>query len=144
MKYFKSDEIGRVVIVSLEKGDDLIESLTDIVKKEGIQNGVISSGIATFDAVNIRMTNTSGFPIGYITHHLREPLEASSIDGTIINQEVHVHASIGNASHTWSGHLLEGCKILYLGEVVIQEIKGVNLVKMANEHGVLLIEEHEK
>lgn len=141
MKYFVANQAGRVYILRMERGDLLREELLKLIQKENIKNAVISSGIATFDKVNIQMTTTYNYPIEYKVHYLEEPLELASLDGTIINSEPHIHGVVGNANKTWAGHLLDGCRILYLGEIVIQEFLGVDLIKKPDENGVLLIEE---
>lgn len=139
MKYFTSEKVGRTFIIRLEKGDLLRESITKLVQKEGVENAVIISGIATFDEAHLQMTTTFGYPIEYHVHHLKEPLELASLDGTVINFVPHLHSVISNPEHTWAGHLLDGCRILYLAEIVIQELSCNNLMRKVNENGVFLI-----
>ncbi len=129
----------RTFILRMERGDLLREKITELCENEKISNAVIVSGIATFDIVNIQMTNTLDYPIGYDTLKLWEPLELASLDGTIINGEPHIHGVIGNANHTWAGHLLDGCRILYLGEIVIQDLCGIDLIRKPDENNVFLI-----
>ena len=142
MKYFKSSQLGRVFILRMERGDLLLETVADLCKTENIQNAILSSGIATFDAVHMQMTNTDGYPIGYHVHCLQEPLELGALDGTIIDGLPHLHGVVSNSQRTWAGHLLDHCRILYLGEIVIQEIL-VDLVRKPDENGVMLIHEKE-
>lgn len=139
MKHFISDTVGRKFVIRMEKGDLLRESIAAIARSEGVEHAVVLSGIATFDEANLHMTTTLGFPIGYCVHRLREPLELAGLDGTIINFEPHLHGVISNAQNTWAGHILDGCRILYLGEIVIQEIRAVDLIRKADENGVFLI-----
>lgn len=139
MKYFKANSIGRTFIISLEQGDYLCEKILELTQKEEIENAVIVSGIATFDEVNLRMATTLGYPIEYHVEHLEEPLELASLDGTIVNSELHIHGVISNVEKAWAGHLLDGCKILYLAEIVIQEILCNKLTRKANNKNVFLI-----
>lgn len=141
MKCFDPGKAGRTIIVRLERGDLLRESIAELVKREGIENAVVVSGIATFDEAHLQMTTTYGYPIEYHVHHLSQPLELAGLDGTIINFEPHIHGVVSNPDMTWAGHLLDGCRILYLGEMVIQEICGSSLIRKADENGVLLISE---
>ena len=141
MKHFIAEKVGRTFILRMERGDLLKEVVGGLCKKEHISNAVVLSGIATFDEANLQMTNTTGYPIGYDIHNLCEPLELASLDGTIINGEPHLHGVISNATHTWAGHLLDGCRILYLGEVVLQEVEEVDLIRKADENNVYLIYE---
>ena len=142
MKEYISNKTGRTFILRMEKGDLLREGITELCNNYNVKNAVVLSGIATFDIVNIQMTNTYGYPIEYDVHNLKEPLELASLDGTIINGDPHIHGVIGNGNNTWAGHLLDGCQILYLGEVVIQEVLGINLIRKADKNNVYLI--HEK
>ena len=141
MEYYISSRIGRTLIISFRKGDYLREALAELALQEGIENAVITSGIATFDEAKIQMTTTSGYPIGYHVEELNQPLELASLSGTIINSEPHIHGVISNPETTWSGHLLDGCRILYLGEVVVQELLGCSLKRYPDENGVYLISE---
>ncbi len=144
MKAFQAEETGRTFIIRMERGDLLKEAITDFVKKVGIENAVILSGIATFDEAHLQMTTTLDYPIRYYVHHLDEPLELAGLGGTIINFEPHLHGVISNAEKTWSGHLLEGCRILYLAEIVIQELLCHKLVRRADQNGVNLITDCEE
>ena len=144
MKAFYTDKQGRTFVLRMERGDLLREQITELCRENGISNAVIVSGIATFDIVNIQMTNTTGYPIEYDVLKLTEPLELASMDGTIIDGSPHLHGVLGSGSKTYAGHLLDGCRILYLGEVVIQEIAGIGLERTPDENGVMLISEKKK
>ena len=141
MKHFVAPTVGRTFILRFERGDDLLEVIKELAQKESISNAAVVSGIATFDEVNMHMTTTLDYPIGYHKVHLNEPLELASLDGTIIDSEPHIHGVVSNAYHTWAGHMREGCRILYLGEVVVQELLGCSLTRRADENGVRLIYE---
>ena len=143
MKHFVASSVGRTFILRLERGDDLLDVLKELAQKENISNAAVVSGIATFDEVNMHMTTTFGYPIGYHKVQLKEPLELASLDGTIVDAEPHIHGVVSNAYHTWAGHMLEGCRVLYLGEVVVQELLGCSLTRQADENGVRLIYEKE-
>lgn len=141
MKYFISPQIGRTFILRMERGDYLREKLTELAKKEKIENAVIVSGIATFDEAKLQMSTTYGFPMEYHVEHLKEPLELASLDGTIIHSEPHIHGVISSSTTTWAGHILDGCRILYLGEIVVQELLGNQLERKPDKDGVMLISE---
>ncbi len=141
MKHYIAKNTARTFILRMERGDMLKEEIGKLCMDEHIRDAVILSGIATFDHVNIQMTNSIEYPIGYVVHHLDEPLELASLDGTIIQGEPHIHGVIGNGNHSWAGHLLDGCKILYLGEIVIQELLSEGLNRKPDKNGVLLISE---
>ena len=136
MKYFISPNVGRTFIVSMVKGDLLRESLIELAEKEGIENAVVISGIATFDEARIHMVTNHGFPVDIHVEHLVEPLELASLDGAIIDSFPHLHCVVSNATTTWAGHILDGCRILFLGEIVIQELLGVELERIEDSNGI--------
>jgi predicted DNA-binding protein with PD1-like motif len=139
MDYFIENKIGRIFVIKLEPGDYLKESITELAHRENIENAVIVTGIATFDEVNIHMTTTLDYPIGYHKEQLQEPLELGGLDGFIADGEPHLHGVIGNADRTWAGHLLDGCRVLYLAEIVVQELIGTKLIRKENSKGAFLL-----
>ncbi len=141
MKHFIANKTGRTFVLRMERGDLLREKITALCSEHSIKSAVVLSGIATFDIVNMQMSNTTGFPMGYDVLKLEEPLELASLDGTIINGEPHLHGVVGKATQTWAGHLLDGCRILYLGEIVLQELPELDLIRKPDKDGVFLISE---
>jgi len=125
----------------MDRGEFLRETLIEIVKKEKINCAVVVSGIATFDEARLHMITTFDNPAEFHIEHLREPLELASLDGAIINYEPHLHGVVGSPTKSWAGHILDGCRILYLGEFVIQELTGIQLERREDEDGTRLIYE---
>ena len=136
MERFVSDRIGRTIVLKLVQGEDLLESIEELIKAESIENAVIVSGIATFDRSRLHMISTLGYPAGtYIDEKTDVPLEVVSIDGFICDGEPHIHATISDRNQAYGGHVLKGCRILYLGEIVIQELLGMSIHRHLNELG---------
>ena len=136
MEAFVSEKTGRTFVMKLVQGDDLLNSIQELITKENIENAVIVSGIATFDRSRMHMISTTGYPIGfYIDEKKDVPLEVVSIDGFICDGQPHVHCTISDRNQAYAGHLLEGCRILYLGEVVIQELLGMHIHRHLTEKG---------
>ena len=137
MDYFSTSDFGRLFTLRLDKGDFLLESIRALIEKENIKNAVVISGIGTFDYCVMHMVMTTGFPI--VEHFERwedKPLELSSIDGIIADGKPHLHMVVSDHEKAYSGHLEEGCRILYLGEVVILEVKNIELYRELNAQGI--------
>lgn len=136
MDCFVSERTGRVFILKLEQGDDLLESIRKLIKEKKIKNAVIVSGIATFDRSVLHMISTVNYPIEtYIDRKMDTPLEVVSIDGAIIDGDPHIHCTIADRNQAYGGHVLEGCRILYLGEVILYEILDLHVERRLNEKG---------
>lgn len=136
MEHFVSNQVGRTFILKLTQGDDAIHSIKVLVEQEHIENAVIVSGIATFDRSRLHMISTTGYPIEVDIEERKDvPLEVASVDGFICDGEPHVHCVISNKEGAYAGHMLEGCRILYLGEFVIQELLGMQIHRHLTEKG---------
>ncbi len=137
MEYFTSDRTGRTFVVKLVQGDDLLESIESLIREENVENAVVVSGIATFDRSRLHMITTTGYPSDiYIDEKTDVPLEVVSIDGFICDGQPHIHCTISDKDRAYAGHVLKGCRILYLGEIIIQELLGMQIHRHLNEFGV--------
>lgn len=136
MEAFISDKVGRTIVLKLIQGEDLLESIEQLIEEEKIENAVIVSGIATFDRSRLHMVKDTGYPIRvYIDERTDVPIEVVSVDGFICDGEPHIHCTISDKDGAYAGHVLKGCRILYLGEIVIQELLGMSIHRHLNELG---------
>lgn len=137
MQYFDKAELGRTIIIRLDQGDFVLESIRKVIKETGITDGYVVSGIGTLDYCVLHMVTTTGYPpVECYPKWIDEPLELVSIDGIIADGEPHLHTVISNKDIAIGGHLEPGCRILYLGEIVIQEIKGQALKRNKNSKNI--------
>lgn len=137
MKYFSSENVGRTFILRLDQGDDVLGSINDLIQKENISDGVVVSGIGTLDYCTLHMVMTTGYPpVEHFEKWEDKPLELASIDGIIADGIPHLHTVISDHEKAYAGHLEPGCRILYLGEVVIMELKDMNLFRVKSEKGI--------
>jgi len=128
MEYFSTEKIGRVFILRLDPDDYLLESIVDLVSEENVKDAVVVSGIGTLDQYRVHLVMTTGFPPENRFEHWRDkPLELASINGVIANGEPHLHVVVSNSEKAYAGHLEKGCRVLYLAEIVIIELKSMNL-----------------
>lgn len=136
MQTFISNQVGRTFILKLEQGEDLIGGIAALVAEHGVDNAVILTGIATLDRASLNVVQGTDYPIDFITNHSDTSCEVVAIDGFICDGEVHLHGVLADTTHTYAGHLNRGCRILYLAELVIQELLDLNIERRPNEHGV--------
>ena len=137
MKSFVAKPGQRLHILRLDTGDDLLGSVNALIEKEHIVNGAVVSGIGTFDYCVMHMVMTTGFPaVEHFEKWDDKPLELSSIDGIIANGVPHLHMVVSDHKFAYSGHVEPGCRILYLGEMLIMEFEADGLERSKNEHGI--------
>ncbi|EOH95569.1 PPC domain-containing DNA-binding protein [Enterococcus pallens] len=137
MKQFTGEIGGRVIILRLDKGELMLESIKQTIKDLDIKNATLMCGYGTFSDAKMHMVTTTGeFPAGNIFPEWKDaPLELASMTGVIADGEPHIHMVISQGKETFAGHLEDGCAVCYVGEVVIYEHKNIELVRVPTDWG---------
>ena len=127
---------SKMHVLRFDEGDLLLEGIREYIAKENIKEACVVSGIGTLSDCVMHMIMTTGYPpVDQMEHWVNSPLEISSISGVIAGGVEHLHMVVSDHRVAYSGHLEPGCRILYVGEVVIQEYEDVNIVRRKNVHG---------
>ena len=138
MDYFSTEGLGRAFILRLDHGDYVLESIVGLIKEENLKDAVVVSAIGTLDKCKLHMVVTTGYPpVEHFEHWEDKPLELSSIDGVIADGKPHLHAVVSDHERAYSGHLEEGCRVLYLAEIVIIELKSSDLVRVYDDDRIM-------
>ena len=145
MKCYSSEAGGRVLIIRLNRGDLLRESIEEAIKEYGIKDGTLVCGFGTLDNCTLHMINTNDvFPAREdFIHWENEPLELVLMTGVIADGEAHIHAVISDKNKATGGHLEPGCTVVYLAEIVIYEHKNLHLMRKPTDWGPLALEPRE-
>ena len=137
MQCFTGKGFGRVFLLKLERGENLLESVCTVIERENIKYGVIVSGVATLEHASFhRIRNCNEIPEDEMIE-MDGPYEVSSLQGAIINGEPHIHMTFSDLEETRAVHLEPGSVVLYTAEVMIAEISGFkNIKRSKNEKGI--------
>lgn len=126
-----------VHMLGLDPGEDLLLTLRRFLADEGIRNGAVVSGIGTFDRCRMHMVTTVGLPpVEVFPEWNGVALEVMSMQGVVASGEPHIHMTVSTPTGAIGGHLEEGCRILYLAEVVILSFPSADLVRLPDEAGI--------
>ena len=131
--------LGKVVVMRLAPGCDLMKSLEEITERENLRSGVVLSGAGSLRQVTLR--NVRSFPDEFpimdrnrIYTPKKEPLELLSLSGNISRKDgeafVHCHVTVSSGlddGRAYGGHLTEGCVVFSTCEVIIAEITGLEM-----------------
>ena len=116
-------EVGEHYVLKLEKGEDIIEKLTEFCKKEDLRSGYFS-GIGALEEVEIGYYDVKGRK--YHTKKLKEEhIELLSLKGNVsLDQDskikIHAHVVISDKNlNARGGHLVRGivsvtCEIVFI------------------------------
>jgi len=140
MRTIVSEGLGRIVILGFDRGEKLREGIRDKLKELGIRNAVLLSAIGTLEKTRFhRILHTRAKPEDEVIE-VDGPVELSSVEGIVVDGEPHFHMAFQDLDRAYAAHLEDGSVVCYLAEVVLAELKGVELSRVRNEHGIALIQ----
>ena len=127
MKCYEGEGLGRVLVIELKRGDKVVESVEAAVKEKGIKNAYVASSVGSVQLMKSHRPTS----LAEITEDefltIEEPFELGGISGTVIDGVPHLHFSMASPNQVQCGHLEYGSEVLYLVEITIVEILGLNL-----------------
>lgn len=145
MEVFAAEGFGRALVLRLDPRDLLLESVAEAVASEGFESAVVVSGIGTLDRCYLHAVTTTGYPP--LEQRLvweDVPLELLSLKGVVAGGEPHLHAVVSDARSAYGGHVERGCRVLYLAEIVVAELRGLKLARVRDERGILRLKQIKK
>ncbi len=122
---------GSIVVVRLAYGDDLLDSLHEICRREKIRNGVIVTGFGSLTDVSVTGAVGPDFPPRRFYNRKRpRGVEIISMSGVIADYHVHCHLVLCDRRNAFGGHLERGCHVLSLAEIALMRVEGVKLARL--------------
>ena len=126
MEYIKA---GETYYVRMDKGDEIVSSLLDMCKKEGIKSAIFS-GIGGCGAAEIQTFDPESS--SYETRELSGMLELVSINGSVAKDEdgnycQHTHAMFAfkeDGVHAVAGGHLKSAAVLITAEIELRPVTG--------------------
>jgi len=139
MTSFVAPQSGRVLLIHLTKGDDLMKSIAAACKDAGIENGVVMSGIGSLRRFHYHYIQATTDEPSDVYEIIEEPLELAALQGIILEGKPHLHAVVSAVgTQTYSGHVEdEGSEVQYLVEVSVLEVNGIKLGRRAGKYGTV-------
>jgi uncharacterized protein len=123
----QSAEVRRLIVARLNPGDDLLQSLAEVVRHHEIRSGVILNGIGSLSRFHVHVVKTTSLPPGDVYFEGEGPFDILNVTGFILDGRVHAHLTFSNTERAMGGHLEEGCRILTFGVVTLADTPDVSL-----------------
>jgi predicted DNA-binding protein with PD1-like motif len=130
-----------IVVVGLEPGEMLLESIREAIREHDIQNGAVVSGIGTLKTCQMHYVQHTGFPPRDERYTLEKPLELVSVSGAIADGEPHLHIVVScRDEEVYAGHLEDESEVLYLAEIVVLKFNDLEMARRFDaERGISLL-----
>ena len=123
VRIFSTKATGRVIVVRLEPGEDILKSIERVVKEQSVTSGHLSL-IGAVSRAHLGYFNREENE--YRDFVVEEDLEIVSCVGNISqhNDQYIIHAHVVASDENgkcYGGHLMEGCRVSVTIEIVITE-----------------------
>jgi len=131
MKY-QAGELGRVLVARFDDGDNILDGLNDVVRKENIRAGILYLVGGMKKGRFVVGPETEAMPPVPVWRELDESHEIVGI-GTIFWQgeepRIHFHGAYAKRDKVLAGCMRQNAETFLVLEAIIMEIKGVNAVR---------------
>lgn len=135
MKTLEQGGAMPMVVVALEPGEMLLESIREAIARHAIRNGVVVSGIGTLRTCHMHYIEHTDFPPKDRFFRLVKPLELVSVSGLIADGEPHLHIVVScGETEVWAGHLEPESEVAYLAEIAILKLNDLAMVRRTDEN----------
>lgn len=141
MHSFSTDKIGRVIMIHLGKGEDILKSVQKEIDRLSLKNGILVSAIGSLRQAHLHaITTLEDFPSNKYTVY-KNPIELGSAQGIILDGTPHFHLTVSEPGSVYTGHMEEGCEVQYLAELAILELPELSLTRKTDSFGLSYITE---
>jgi predicted DNA-binding protein with PD1-like motif len=130
---------GRVVVVSFDKGDDLLDGIVAVCRDQGVRHGMVATGVGTLDRCRLRVVTSAAatYPSDEeVIEWVDKPFEITGVSGLIVDGAPHVHVTLAHRGAAFGGHLESGSRVFNLAEIAIVELAGSTMSRRPDERGV--------
>jgi len=114
--------IKNLIFVRLNPGDDLLASLEEAAKKNGIKNAVILTGIGSACSHHFHVVGTRVNPPRNDFVKGEKASDIVNINGYIIEGRVHAHIVHSDTETAFGGHLEPGVEVLTFAILTLAEV----------------------
>ncbi len=128
MKY-QPGRLGRVFLVKLEHGDDIIKEICRLAEKEAIASAAIMLIGALKQGSMVLGPRECIIPPPAIEHYFNDGREIAAL-GTLFrddkdNPALHIHGAAGRSDSSITGCLRQDLEVYLVVEAVVLELEGI-------------------
>ncbi|MGE4553230.1 MAG: PPC domain-containing DNA-binding protein [Desulfovibrionaceae bacterium] len=131
---YDEGRVGRVFVLRLEDGDRLPDAIETFAKDKSIRAAAcwMVGGLGAGKLV-VGPEDRDARPLKVLTAEIADPREVAAV-GTLFEDEhgdprLHMHAATGRGETTLTGCVRPGVDVWLVGEVVIMEVVGMDMLR---------------
>ena len=119
MQIVKAEGTTRALLLILERGDDVLACVREVIAREGARTGLVTAGVGSFSVLKMHTITTAEPPSRDLYLEAAGPIEVGSMLGSIANGEPHIHLVAHHTAdnRTFIGHLEPGTLVAFRAEL---------------------------
>ncbi len=135
---YRTGSIGRILMIRFDHGDDFLEGLNDLVRKEKISSGwfQILGGVRQAGVVTgPKQPTMPPEPVWQDIDGAREVVGSGSVHMEGDTPRIHLHAAMGHHGETLTACIRKNTKVYLILEVILFELQGIDATRPWWEEG---------
>lgn len=124
---FASMTPGRIHILRVDPGEDILESVNQFLKTANVRQAIVLGGYGTLAAYHLHWVMHNRIPTDNHFEQGEGGIELLSMNGLVVDGQPHIHVTLSTPEGGFGGHLEPGCIAYVLCEVFFSEVEGVAL-----------------
>ena len=139
MNAIESNGAVRATLITLSRGEYVLESLRDYLRSMKLSTAVICSGIGSLDQANLHTIVGTGLPPEERYYQLEGPIEVTGLQGTVAGGEPHLHVVCRHETTgiVYVGHVENKNRVCYRIELSLLAFEGVHTEWMVYPNGLV-------
>jgi len=129
---YKTGTLGRVILARFDQGDDLLEGLNELVRKEDLRacwfqilGGLRQAGVVTGPKEPIMPPE----PVWAEVDGAREVVGGGSVFWEGDTPRIHLHAAMGHHGETMTACIRRNTRVYLILEVILFELQGMDVTR---------------
>jgi predicted DNA-binding protein with PD1-like motif len=124
---FASLAIGRIHILRVDPGDDVLESINSFLRGTALRQAVVLGGYGTLSAYHLHWVTHNHIPTDNAFVRGEGGAEILGMNGLVVEGEPHIHMTLATPAGAYGGHMEPGCITYVTCEVFFAEVVGRHL-----------------
>jgi uncharacterized protein len=138
---YKGAQIQEIYRIRLDRGDLLLETIQDAIRKNNIQDGAVLTAAGSLQECTYHRVKSVAAKAEDEFITVKAPIEIMNINGMIAAGEPHLHLTLSSPDKgVFGGHLENGCRVLYRAEITIAKFSGMALARKPNKDGIPMLQ----
>jgi predicted DNA-binding protein with PD1-like motif len=117
MKLFRGASALEVMVLRLDEGGDLLDSLQQVISDAELAAGVFLAGAGTMEHVRLELPANLAFPPAVIVQERQGPAEIVSAQGHIVGGQAELYLTVAKRGEVIAGRVLPGNRALFGVEI---------------------------